>query len=122
MHIIIAVPGQSAESNSFGAEVPVSLTDEKSHDDAATEDAQTSDTPSSGSEYLSGMMNANSPQGLVPKFRSWSLLSLGKYSSYSSTSGTHFASVLVVVISIRWFSFNTESRLFRFHSRSHMTT
>jgi len=43
--------------------------------------------PPGGSEFLSGMMNANSPHGLVPKFPSWSLLSLGKYSSYSSTSG-----------------------------------
>ncbi|KAI0238335.1 Protein SMG8 [Lamellibrachia satsuma] len=86
--------GQSAESNSFGPEVPVSLTDERSHDYTTTEDSQADKNsvsakrvPSGGSEYLSGMMNANSPQGLVPKFPSWSLLSLGKYSSYSSTSG-----------------------------------
>ncbi|KAK2184845.1 hypothetical protein NP493_250g01048 [Ridgeia piscesae] len=87
--------GQSADSNSFGHDVPVSLTDERSHDLTAADDAQTDKpamssvkpAPPGGSEFLSGMMNANSPHGLVPKFPSWSLLSLGKYSSYSSTSG-----------------------------------
>ena len=89
------VSGQSADSNSFGHDVPVSLTDERSHDLIAANDAQTDKpamssvkpAPPGGSEFLSGMMNANSPHGLVPKFPSWSLLSLGKYSSYSSTSG-----------------------------------
>ena len=89
------VSGQSADSNSFGHDVPVSLTDERSHDLTTADDAQTDKpaassvkpAPSGGNEFLSGMMNANSPHGLVPKFPSWSLLSLGKYSSYSSTSG-----------------------------------
>ena len=94
------VSGQSADSNSFGHDVPVSLTDERSHDLTAADDAQTDKpaassmkpAPPGGSEFLSGMMNANSPHGLVPKFPSWSLLSLGKYSSYSSTSGKVFPS------------------------------
>ena len=41
----------------------------------------------STTEYLPGMLHTNSPPGLLPKFPSWSLMSLGKYSSYSPTQG-----------------------------------
>ena len=85
----------------------MSLTDERSHDYTTTEDSQADKNsvsakhvPPGGSEYLSGMMNANSPQGLVPKFPSWSLLSLGKYSSYSSTSGKDQFSLKIVYVYI----------------------
>ena len=41
----------------------------------------------STTEYLMGMVHSQSPPGLLPKFSSWSLLSLGRYSSYSPLQG-----------------------------------
>ena len=41
----------------------------------------------STTEYLPGMLHSDSPLGLLPMFSSWSLLSLGKYSSYNPSHG-----------------------------------
>lgn len=41
----------------------------------------------STTEYLPGMLHTDSLPGLLPKFPSWSLVLLGKYSSYNPTQG-----------------------------------
>jgi hypothetical protein len=37
--------------------------------------------------YLSGMIHSECPPGLLPRFSSWSLCSIGKYSDYNSYNG-----------------------------------
>lgn len=45
------------------------------------------DRQHSTTEYLPGMVNTDSPSGLLPKFSSWSLCMIGKTSSYNHTQG-----------------------------------
>ena len=49
----------------------------------SNEAAQTSSTEM----YLSGMTHSESPLGLLPKFSSWSLVSIGEYADYNATLG-----------------------------------
>lgn len=44
-------------------------------------------TLNSNEIYLPGMTHSDSPPGLLPRFSSWSLVSIGKYSQYSAHSG-----------------------------------
>jgi hypothetical protein len=37
--------------------------------------------------YLNGMVHSDSPPGLLPRFSSWSLCSIGKYNDYNSYNG-----------------------------------
>ncbi len=37
--------------------------------------------------YLHGMIHSDSPPGLLPRFSSWSLCSIGKYNDYNSYNG-----------------------------------
>lgn len=48
---------------------------------------QSSPAPSAQTSYLKGMTNSDSPAGLLPRFSSWSLICIGKYSDYSAHSG-----------------------------------
>lgn len=44
----------------------------------------------STTEYLSGMVHATSPAGLLPQFPSWSLVCVGHSSVYSHNSGSKY--------------------------------
>ena len=44
-------------------------------------------TVTSNQTYLKWMTNSASPEGLLPQFSSWSLVSIGKYSDYNSPTG-----------------------------------
>ncbi|XP_070509405.1 nonsense-mediated mRNA decay factor SMG8 [Chironomus tepperi] len=50
-------------------------------------DVKEKQTEASTTEYLPGMILANSPQGLLPQFPSWSLMCIGASSLYSHNTG-----------------------------------
>ena len=41
----------------------------------------------STTEYLAGMVHSEAPAGLLPKFSSWSLLSMGPFNTYVPAQG-----------------------------------
>ena len=43
----------------------------------------------STTEYLPGMVHSEAPAGLLPKFSSWSLLSMGPFSTYVPAQGVY---------------------------------
>ena len=44
-------------------------------------------SPNSTEVFLPGMSHSENPAGLLPKFSSWSLVSIGKSSQYNPHSG-----------------------------------
>ncbi len=60
---------------------------EASQEETEEECLKTPTRQASTIEYLPGMIHTGSPAGLLPKFPSWSLISLGKYSNYSPNVG-----------------------------------
>lgn len=52
----------------------------------------------STTEYLPGMLHTDSLPGLLPKFPSWSLVLLGKYSSYNPMQGQSSLSCMVIFV------------------------
>lgn len=55
----------------------------KNEDDSIKNDSLTISTE----VYLTGMTHSDSPVGLLPRFSSWSLISIGKYADYNSHTG-----------------------------------
>ena len=56
----------------------------------ATERVLLADRQHSKTEYLPGMIHTDSPAGLLPRFPSWSLVCLGKASTYNHNQGPSF--------------------------------
>lgn len=59
--------------------------------------------------YLNGMTHSDSPAGLLPRFSSWSLISIGKYTDYNPHTGWNLiiltlfkSSKIVIIISLTY--------------------
>ena len=67
--------------------VDSNLNEEQSASPIPTNQIENIEVTVSTEVYLSGMTNSENPAGLLPRFSSWSLVSIGKFSQYNPHTG-----------------------------------